>query len=217
MKRKNYFVAGGMLAVLLLMSVSVFAQPPQGRRSAPVERPAPVSAEQAARTKTDLLAKELGLTAKQDKKVYKLYLSQAKQLSGETARPGSGSGASGGMGMPGGGPQDGMGGGMGRGRGMQGGPPSGGGRGGMGPGGDMGSREGRRDDMGQGEAPAMNLRQGGAARVLESDKEIAARDKKMKKILSASQYGQWKRWETEDLSRHARRLLDGGMGKGADR
>jgi len=160
------------------------------------------------------MSEELGLTEKQHKQVYKLYLRQARkaQTAESSARGGApdfgGAPPEGGMGM--GRPEGGFGGGTGS--GMR----PGGMGGGMRPGGMGGGRPpgGRRPDDGEmggqrpsGPPPAAMT--GGFYE--EPEKEIAKREKKMKKILSAEQFAQW-RWMDGELRRdRLRRQFDRNM------
>ncbi|MCD7968963.1 MAG: hypothetical protein LUF87_01240 [Alistipes sp.] len=168
-------------AVLFLFANMLHAQPG--------EPPRQKSAEEMAEEKTALVAEKLGLDDKQSKKVYKLYLAQSKELLGsaQANRAQMGmerGGGPGGGGMRGGGP---AGGGPGGG-GMRGGGPAGGRPGGGGPGGpeirDGQPSEGRPERM-------------GPQPIEESEKSIRKREKKMKKILTAEQFGQWQAMEKE--------------------
>lgn len=85
----------------------------------------------------------------------------------------------------------------------------------MGPGGgNMGPQEGHHG-MQHGSAPTVSPRQEGAPQPFESKKEVAKRDKKMKKILSAGQYEKWERWEQQDRHQHMRRMWNEEMMNGA--
>ncbi|GEM_PF-4204162 len=137
-----------------------------------------------------MLVQELGLIAKQEKKVYALYLQQAQRMTQKTtgaSRPGGNMGDRG----PGGGMY---------GRGMG------------GPGGGMHNRgmHAPGADMHPAEKPAGEdaVRKSSPARIEESDEEIATRNKKMKKILTPEQYGKWARWESEDQYRQMRNMWD---------
>ncbi|MCD8101630.1 MAG: hypothetical protein LUE26_03510 [Alistipes sp.] len=158
------------------ITLSGIAQPPRGPQ---------VSAEQMAGENTKRIAEQLDLTEKQRKKVYKLYLRQAREIEkartpGADNRMAGGPGERGGMmaggpgGMRGGGPGGGPGGGRG---GMQGGP---GGRGG--PGGEA---------MGQGGQPGGRPDARPAGPYEEPEKSVRKRDSKMRKILTGEQYGRW--------------------------
>lgn len=147
------------------------------------------SAEQMAGEKTERIVSQLDLSEKQRKKVYKLYLKQAREIekartSGSDRNMGEHPGEAGGMraGGPGGA------------GGMRGGGPGGGG-----PGGGRGGRQGGPGGRGGpgGEAMEPGGPQGGrpdarsAGPYEEPEKSILKRDAKMKKILTAEQYGQW--------------------------
>jgi hypothetical protein len=190
--KKMFFLS---VASALALGVTVtYAQPEQRPQGG--ERP---TAQQMAEDKSNQLATGLGLTDKQRQKVYKIYLRQAQKMNAQSSgssRPDFG-------GMPGGGPQGGgmpgggghMGGGM---RGGMGGGPQGGG---------PGQQFGGPQQMGGGEQPPMGVN--GAERhpvpVIESDKEIQARDKKMRKILNDEQYAKWSQWENQERSRAVHR------------
>ena len=170
--------------VWMLLCFGVQAQP----RSAefPREKMTP---ERMAADKTDRLTRELGLNAKQTKKVYKIYLKQARTLLGDMESrsfEGGGRPPMGGPGGPGGfgGP------------GRPGGP--GGPGGGMGPG---GVRPGLPGEPPEG---APRMMPGGPAE--ESEKELNARNKKMKKILSAEQYEKWRKIESQMEERRMREM-----------
>jgi len=146
-----------LFASILLFPAQSFAQP--GERGPRRE----MKPKEIAEMRTNMLESELSLTEKQRKKVYKLYLKEAKamqsQSSSSTSRP---------MGPPpGGGP-----GGMGHDGMMP--PPSGG---------DFG------DGPGMGRGMPGHGKPGGMPE--ESDEDIAKREAKMKKILSTEQYDQW--------------------------
>ena len=195
MKTKSFIVAACMLVCYLWIVQMVAAQP---RERETTHRQPTLSPEKTAERKTDILRKELNLTDKQDKKVYKLYLNQAKKaasagqgqgsdsshgMNGGSGRPG------GGMGMPGGG--GGNPGGMG---GRPGNPPGGGG--------EMGMMEGERPNRSPGNR---------TVQYTESEKDIAQRDKKMKKILAADQYAKWSAWERRELSKETVRIWEQDM------
>ena len=164
---------------IILMSVPVVAQSPQNREGAPVGRRAQISPEQIARTKADSLTNELGLTEKQSKEVYRLYLQQANQLFA-------------GIG------QFGQGGGPGVGRSMQG-PPPGVDRSNMRQGGGQPNMQQREE---------MRRQFSEMVQPVESEKDVAKRDKKMKKILSADQYEKWSRLEKADIERRMNRVRE---------
>ena len=179
MKHRIYCLIYSIFAILLISSPAI-AQSPQNREGAPMGRRAQISPEQIARMKADSLSSELGLTEKQSKEIYKLYLQQANQL------------YTGGMGQfAQGGRPDG-------GRSMQ----------GMPPGVDRGSMRqgGERPDMQQ--IQEMRRQFGGMIQSAESDKEIAKRDKKMKKILSTDQYERWCHIEKADTERRMVRIRE---------
>lgn len=175
----------GMLAAAVQSQAQPQQSRPQGQPQRNEIRP-PVSAEDAATRKTGILRSELSLTDKQYKKVYKLYLKQAEQATapissqGKPMAQGMGGPRPGGV-RPGGGGMGGPGGGMGGPGGGMGGPG-----GGMGPGGGHGPGQ-------------TGLQPRSDEPYFEAEKEIAARDKKMKRILSADQYAKWKPWEQRDL------------------
>lgn len=214
MKNRKVFLITAAGAVIIAVSTTVStAQPPQNGRSPErpamnAGRPAETTPEESARRKTDILQEELELDGKQYKKVYKLYLKQAnKELS--SSRSPQNSEFSGGM-------SGGQGSGMGPGGGMQGGPPSG-----------MGmSGGGRQPSMGggmpEGSDPRMQSErmQNVSGKnmdgpYLEGDKEIAAKEKKMEKILSPVQYSKWLHWEQDDRQMRARRIIQQDMGNPA--
>lgn len=183
-----------------VISLPAAAQQPRHDGERPrEERRVSATPEQLAQEKTDFLKDRLNLTEKQVKKVYKLYLQQAKKASSVREGSHGGPGPEGMEGGFGGGPRRG---------GMQG-PPSGGGHGpGQGPRGGMrpgGSREGDA-------APEMRAQSQPA---FETDEEIAARNKKMKKILTSGQYEQWSAWDREERMRRLREPWNGeGMPEG---
>lgn len=143
------------VCLLVVLSVCITAA-----LSAQTDRRMPqaqMEPKEIAEQKAEFYRQELGLDDKQYKKVYKVYLSQAKALQPKESE------------MPAGGPP--------------GGGSFGGGRpgGGMPPGGGDFNREGR------GTMPGRAMPQ----IPVESEKDIAKRDKKMKKILSEGQYLIW--------------------------
>lgn len=164
-------------------TMPVSAQPDRPQPAAERKQPEP---EQIARRKSDLLAAELQLTDKQNRKVYKIYLQQAKKSSKnlETDRPAFQEGR-----RPDGPPQGG--------RRPQGPPPGNADRGGHGP-----------QQSGDAGRPGMQHRPANSMPVMESDKEIAARDKKMRKILSSEQYDKWSRWERQERSHAVHQAWD---------
>ncbi len=157
--------------------VMALAQPAPGGRG-PGPRATP---QQVAQRKTHSLSKELELTDKQRKKVYKIYLAQAQKLAPDaSSHPGGGPSRQGygPGGHPGGsgGPMEG-----GRGPGMGGGQRG------------EGRPEGMRPPMGaerqEGDRSAPELV------VEEPTRDIVRRDKKMKRILDARQYARWQELE----------------------
>ena len=143
---------------------------------------------------------ELNLDDKQYKKVYKVYLAQAKkaqsamQSSSTGVFPGGGPGGMRG-GAPGGMPDGGM--------GMDG-PGGGMPVGGMGmPGGGQGGRMGGQRPNG----PPSGMNRPGRV-YEESEKDVAARAKKMKKILTDEQFPRWQRMENEHRASELRRQFD---------
>ena len=133
--------------------------------------------ERMATDKTDHLTRELGLNAKQTKKVYKIYLKQAQTLLGNMESrsfEGGGRPPMGGPGRPGG----------------------------MRPGGAMGPGGGRPGMQVERPEGAPRMMPGGPAE--ESEKELNARNKKMKKILSAEQYEKWRKLESQMEERRMR-------------
>lgn len=171
MKTVNYV---WMCGVLMLFCLGGYAQPHSGE-ARPAEPPQRMTPEQIATRKTEHLNRELGLTEKQFKKVYKIYLKQAQTLQGEmesrfAERMESGRPPMGGPGGPGGGMRP-------------------------GPGGpDM--RGERPEGMPRGMMPGISME--------ESEKDLAARDKKMKKILSEDQYAKWRKLESQMEERRMR-------------
>lgn len=153
--------------------------------------PQRISAEDKATQKTEMISERVYLTDKQYKKVYKLYLKQARDFENSLTATGGrmqqgpeGRDGGPGGGMRGGGPGGGMqGGGLGgmRGGGMPGGSP--GGRGGDGFDGKPG---GEHRQMPSDSGPYE-----------EAEKNVQKRDRKMKKILSPEQYAQWSVVEKE--------------------
>lgn len=124
-------------------------------------RPERASAEQAAQRKTDEMNALLGLTKKQYRKIYKLNLSEEQNRNSETPK-----------GMP-------------QGR-FSGGPgPEGMRSGGQRP--PMKGGQGRPDGMPGAGRPGDGMPRPDP----HSDEYIEAREKKLKKILSAEQYAKW--------------------------
>lgn len=147
-------------------------------------QPAQPTPEQVAQRYTDMLKARLELNEKQTQKVYKLYLKQARNRqstmaeSSSTARP---------SGAPQGGRPQGVGG---PGAGMR---PAGGMQGG-----------GHRPPMKEqdGEQFRRERPRGNSPFVYEEPEEnVASRKKKMKKILSESQYTQWESIEAERIQK----------------
>jgi len=143
------------------------------------ERRPQMTPEQIAEEKTEWLDNELSLTEKQRKKVYKLYLKEAKSMQNRHS-----------MGGP---PPGGPGGGQGR-------PPMGGG--GRPPGGGMGhdSQPGDRGQMPQKSPNDDTLSE-------ESEEEISKRETKMEKILTSEQYEQWVSIEKENRRKERQEKL----------
>ncbi|MCC8034631.1 MAG: hypothetical protein LIO77_01700 [Rikenellaceae bacterium] len=144
--------------------------------------PRPKDAEEIAKEKTDMVAGELGLDEKQYSKVYKLYIAQAREMTGSIKSAGFPEG------MPAGRQP------------MRGGPTAvgrSGPRGGMSPGGGMRSRSGPDGISGHenGIMPPENMKAPGIYE--EPEKKIRKREKKMKKILTAEQYTGWIELENE--------------------
>lgn len=143
----------------------------------PAGRIPAMTPERMAAGRTEYLTRELKLDDRQAKKVYKIYLKQAEKLLGGMESRSFGE--------------------------MGGRPPMGGPGGGMGPGRDTGpvpGGPGMREGRPSGPGP-----QGMAVPPAEeSEKELAARDRKMKKILSADQYAEWRRLESRMEERRMR-------------
>jgi len=166
---------------MMLISIGLIAQPqgmPQGgpQNGERPARPEMKSPEEIAKMKSDMMKRELSLTDKQYKKVYKLIKKdqQYRQNQAENQFGGGMPPQFGGMGGPGGGM-----GGPGMGGGMMGGP--GGGMGGPGMGGPgMG---GQRPEGFPGIRPKENL---------VSDEYLEKQEKKLKKILTEEQYSLWR-------------------------
>lgn len=157
----KHIICSFLLTFSLSLAVNSYAQ--AGHRGPMKE----VTPKEIAEKKTRMLESELSLTEKQRKKVYKLYLKEAKAMqskaSSSTFRP---------MG-----------------------PPPGGGPGGHGGGGmalppNMGSFD---NESGMSERPHGR----GQSNIQESDEDMAKRKTKMKKILSAAQYDQWVKLEKQ--------------------
>lgn len=167
-----------LMLVLCLTALTVSAQP--HTRPAPEGNPKII-----AEIYTDMLEKELSLSQKQRKKIYKIVLKQTKKKQTDMAahRPAGGmpsigrSGSLGGMGMePGGG----------------GGGPRGGMGGGRGPGGGGGQKP-----PGNGKMSAQRLPSNATFNPEESEKDIEEREKQMKKILEPAQFSRWQELEQE--------------------
>lgn len=167
----------------MLLTLGFFAQA-QERGAFPGPQKMTSPAERAER-KAEMMQKEVGLTDKQYKKVYKLFKKDyqyrqdlmEERMGGMPPmgeRPEGMGGPGGGPGM--GGPRGGMGG-PGGGPGMGGGPRGGG----MPPQGEMSGRP--RPEGFPGMGP-------GGAEV--SDEYIEKQDRKLRKILTEEQYGQWR-------------------------
>lgn len=163
-----------LVASLLVLSVGMTAQSQDTRPSPPKMK----TPEEIAKMKTDRMQSEIGLTDKQYKKVYKYFKKDSEyrqslleeRFSGDMPPMGGGPGMGGpGMGGPGmGGPGNGGPGGMGRPDGA----PS---QGEMG----KGQRPEGRPEMRPEEA-------------LVSDEYLEKQEAKLKKILTADQYTQWR-------------------------
>lgn len=148
--------------------------------------------ERIAQMQTDMLDKELSLTKKQCKKVYKLYLKQAKEMQSTMGanRPG----ARPPMMMGGGRGPGGMGGGRG---------PGGGGRpGGGGPGMSHGQQPSFDNNTPRNDEPVPDERQ---MIPEESDEQIETMEKKMQKILQSDQYVHWQEVEQERRQQEKKR------------
>ena len=202
MKTTHFIAAVGLAVGYLFFPLTTLAQPGNGQPQR--GELTALSVEESARRKTEMLQQELGLSQKQYKKVYKLYLKQARKAEsanqGETRPSGMSMNTAGGGGRPGGG-----------GMGPGGGPPSGGG----GRTGSMGG--GRPGSAGGGEmTPGQGMVRTGAPRAsepyIEPEKDIEKRASKMKNILSSEQFRQWQVWEREDLTRQATQFMNRSMG-----
>lgn len=165
----------------------------------------PLPASQIAGKRTEMMEKELGLTEKQRDKVYRINLRQAEKRQQQAAAqqsPDMGDGGPGGGMHPGRGMHGGMGGpGSGGGMGRPGGSMSG-------PGGNMdrGSMPGSSPRM-EGQRPDRPMPAAGDF-YEESEKDVAQREKKMKKILSAEQYSKWSDMEKEHRRHEMREQLN---------
>lgn len=182
-----------LLAVCLSVNFGIAAQQPR--------KVQPLTAAQIAEQRTEIMGKELGLTEKQQKKVYSINLRQAEKRQSQTApqqHPGMRNGGLGGGMPPGGGMRGGMG-------------SPGGGRGMVGGRGEMthgGSSPGGSPHMG-GERPDKPIPAAAHGGFFEEpEKEVAARGKKMKKILSPEQYSKWLNMENEHRRREMRDQLN---------
>lgn len=167
-----------IIAAFVLLSCALSAQP-QGARPEPPKMKDPA---ELAKDISDRMQQEVGLDAKQYKKVYNLYkkdfqyrqnAAQERMGGGMPPQGGPGMGGPGGGGMMGGGP-GGMGGDFGG--GMMGGGMSGQG---MPP---QGAGQGQRPEGGPGMGPGENL---------VTDEYLEKQDKKLRKILSPEQYRKW--------------------------
>ncbi|MGM9748271.1 MAG: hypothetical protein ACI3ZN_05690 [Candidatus Cryptobacteroides sp.] len=143
-----------------------------------------LSPEEKAKNTADRMKKEIGITEKQYKKVYKLFLAEEKTLAEQREERGP----QGGFGGPGmGGPHGSFEGG----RGGFGGPGMGGPQGGRG---GFGGPQGGHGGPGMGEGPQGQRpefgRPGPDAGL--SDEYIEKREKKLKKILKEDKYQQWR-------------------------
>ncbi len=163
----------GALVLLCCALTTAFAEPPlKSYKDIP-------SPEGNARRLTEVMARELGLTEKQSKKVYKIYLAEQKKIFQYIPAPQRGK-----MGKfgekPSRGPR------MGAGR-----PPMGGGFEEGGPGrGPMPPHEMIREEQPD---PAKVKK--------ELDKAAEKRDKKLKKALTVEQYALWKSMEEDQMKR----------------
>ncbi|WP_280751409.1 MULTISPECIES: hypothetical protein [unclassified Parabacteroides] len=155
------------VCLLVVLSVCITAA-----LSAQTDRRMPqaqMEPKEIAEQKAEFYRQELGLDDKQYKKVYKVYLSQAKALQPKESEMPAFSGE-----RPAGGPPGG-------------GQPGGGSFGGGRPSGGMPPGDGDFNREGRGTMPGRAMPQ----IPVESEKDIAKRDKKMKKILSEGQYLIW--------------------------
>lgn len=170
---------------LLFLFITAIGWATQAQRP-PVE----FDPERIAQMQTDMLDKELSLTKKQRKKVYKLYLKQAKEMQSmmRANHPGVRPPMMGGGRGPGG---------MGGGRGPGGGRPGGG-----------------RPSMNHGQQPSFDhntLENAGTTpneRQMipeESDEQIEALEKKMENILKPDQFTHWQEVEQERRQKEKKR------------
>jgi hypothetical protein len=148
----------------------------------------PKSPESIAQAQADRMDEKLELSKKQYKKIYKIYLSEAKTMQKEMQNGNGmpqmgGRPMGGGQGGPmGGGPGGQMGGGPG---GQMGGGPMGGGQGGP-----MGGGQGGPMGGGQGQP-------GTAKNNSDAQKRMEKMNKKIKKVLTETQYTKWEQFRKE--------------------
>jgi hypothetical protein len=212
--KKRSLIAIFFTALILLFTMQVQAQgrkPEAGTMPKPEKMPEVKSSSELAKDMTGELAKELALSASQEKKVYKLMLKEADMLVLKNDK-GKKAPVKGEQGkrvmrdenMP---SDDMMQGDM-----MQGGmmPPQGGG-GGMMPGGGGGMRQGGK---GMGQA---SMAQSSSTQKVFSEEEFeklkVKNEKKMKKILTKEQFTTWKRIEDQKRKREFEKDLNGGLFK----
>ena len=163
-----------IIAFMAISSFCAFAQmqypqrPPFGQPGERVERPVRVTPNEKAERRTDEMHKEVNLTEKQYKKIYRIYLKEEEARESSMGFPmGPPSG-----GMRGGMPQGGFPGGFEMGGGFPGGPPSG-----------MPFPGG----FGEPQKPTVGGKE------IDSDEYIDAREEKIKKILTPEQYSTLRR------------------------
>jgi len=180
--KKSILVSLAVTAALIVCNFPMAAQPPQMERG----RQTP-TAEQRAAQQSGIFRRELNLTGKQYKKVYRLYLKKFEkmypEMSGNMPQgPGDGRPGEGrpGEGRPGNGPG--------------GGPPPGG--------------RPAYNAVGQ---PGAGAR-GPSVTEPEKDKDIAARRKKMEKVLDQGQFRKWTVMERELLERERMMFGTGDRG-----
>lgn len=175
---KNCIIVFWFFNLWLLLIVDVAAQPQPLTKI--------ITPQQVAEQHTDMMAEHLSLTKKQRKKVYKINLKQAEKA--QSVEKTSFSPPQGGRG------------------GRQGGPPMGGGM-------NRGQGDMRRPDGGQ--RPQMQSKQQPPTisedkmpgmPYMETEEEIAKRQAKMKKILTAEQYPKWLQLEQDRRQQEFNRL-----------